>query len=125
MGCVLCLLTLQHPVVLMVDFMKIIIIFRLKRRKLLYGLSCAIELVVLKKEIRRAKDCCISKTRELANPSVYLCMYCQKLLLKKKRLDEELAEIRTTIDSKLRLITEIVPKRTVRINARSVASRIQ
>lgn len=44
---------------------------------------------------------------------MYLCIHCQKLLLRKKKLNEELAEVVTTIDAKLRLVTvtEIGPRK--------------
>lgn len=81
------------------------------RQKLLYGRSCATELAVLKQEIVNVKDTCISRIRELVNSSVYLYLHCQKLLLKKKRLDEELAEIAIITDPKLGLVTGVEPRK--------------
>ena len=74
----------------------------------MYGPTCREELEVLKEEIARRSG--RQGFRELENPSVFLCIYCQKLLLKKKRLKAELQEINRNIDSKLGMLTEKTPR---------------
>ena len=83
-----------------------------KKRKKLYGLSCQEELGILKEEIsrRNGRSISLNMFKELDNPSVFLCIRCQKLLLKKKRLKTELQEINESIDAKLGLLTEIAPR---------------
>ena len=69
------------------------------------------ELDVLKQKIVRVKGTCISRIRELSNPSVYLCLHGQNLLLRKRRLDEELSQAVIFVDGKLGLISEVGPRK--------------
>ena len=82
-----------------------------RRRKLLYGISCRTELGILKAQIASIRASNIFSFKELANPNVYLCIQCQRLLLKRKQLEEELADVVSKINSKLGVLTEIAPCR--------------
>ena len=92
---------------------------------MLYGPNCRVELGILKQEIARVKASTISCIKELANPNVYLCIQCQRLLLKKKQLEEGLADVVSKIDSKLGVLTEIAStrKRTLSEASREQTSK--
>lgn len=78
----------------------------------MYGPTCREELSVLKEEIARrsGRHVSLNVFKELENPSVFLCIQCQKLLLKKNRLKAQIQEITKNIDSKLGLLTEKTPR---------------
>ena len=73
-----------------------------KKRKLLYGYSCATELSILESIISN-KQVVLSEVSEsaLRNNDALLCDGCQRNLLKCKSLEEELSKMISNICSKI------------------------
>ena len=72
------------------------------KRKLLYGASASVELSVLK-SILKSRDPVMALTTipQLCNSNAYLCMACQRSLLKCKKLEGELDAVITNIRLKI------------------------
>lgn len=77
-----------------------------KRRKLLNGAACKAEAELLTKALMRysGKRCIATCYKDLKEPTTLLCFNCQRLLLKSKKLEEELDIVRQEIDKKLEFL---------------------
>ena len=73
-----------------------------KRRKSLYGNSCFTERLVLQNVLAR-RQLRLNSSRDLNNPDAFLCLLCQRQLLKVKKLEEEIKSTVAELDLKINL----------------------
>ena len=83
--------------------LEVLFLIERKCRKLLHGPSCRLELQILKLEVSRVYSS-ISSFDRLSNPAAYLCVKCQRLLLRRSNLQKQLMECIANIRSKLTLL---------------------
>ena len=74
-----------------------------KKQKLLYGSSCSAELSILT-SILSKKSVSLSEVPTLSSKNAFLCIACQKHLIKCKQLEEELFDMIFKINSKIDMI---------------------
>lgn len=72
-----------------------------KKRKFLHRSQCQVELLILNEVISVLFGLSVVAYQELKNCNALLCVQCQKLLLKHKRLKNELQNILDNIKEKL------------------------
>ena len=83
--------------------LEVLFLIERKCRKLLHGPSCRLELQILKLEVSRVYSS-VSSIDRLSNPAAYLCVKCQRLLLRRSNLQKQLMECIANIRSKLTLL---------------------
>ena len=89
------------------------------------GAACKLEAELLAKALTRYSQhrCFATCYQKLKEPSTFLCLSCQNLLLKSKMLEDKLYAVEQTIDSKLEiLMTTRANSSTIPISSSEVPS---